>query len=221
MGVLTHKFITTYLFGPLDDRNYAHSGRNWIIVIIEHWTSEETRTITVETMTWKDSLVIGLAQTLSLIPGTSRAAATIMGAMLRGVKRASATEFSFLLAFPMMIAASAMNCEVPAPPTHDMVGMIMVGFITSFVVALAVVAWFIRYVQRHPFTGFGFYRIVFGAMVLALWAARCWCKEWIPAGGCGNPFGYSRPESLHHGIPTNAKSKSGNPSEAHGCISIL
>ena len=53
-----------------------------------------------------------------------------------------------------------------------MMGMIMVGFITSFVVALAVVAWFIRYVQSHPFTGFGFYRIFFGGLVLALWAAK-------------------------------------------------
>ncbi len=124
-------------------------------------------------MTRKDALVIGLAQVLSLIPGTSRSAATIMGGMLYGVKRASATEFSFLLAFPTMIAASAYELmKYHKLLTSDMLGMILLGFITSFVVALAVVAWFIHYVQRHPFTGFGFYRICFGALVLALWSAH-------------------------------------------------
>jgi undecaprenyl-diphosphatase len=172
IGVLTHKFITTYLFGPLTIGITLLVG-GIIIIIIERSTREEARTITVDSMTWQDALIVGLAQTLSLIPGTSRAAATIMGAMLRGVKRASATEFSFLLAFPVMIAASAFELmKYRHLLTHDVLGMIMIGFITSFVVALAVVAWFIRYVQRHPFTGFGYYRILFGAIVLALWAAK-------------------------------------------------
>lgn len=172
VGALTHKFITTYLFGPLTIAITLIVG-GIIIIIIERWTSEEMRTITVDSMTRKDALVVGLAQTLSLIPGTSRAAATIMGAMLRGVKRPAAAEFSFLLAFPVMIAASGYEMmKYRHLLTHDVLGMIMIGFITSFVVALAVVAWFIRYVQRHPFTGFGFYRILFGAIVLALWAAR-------------------------------------------------
>ena len=171
-GLITHKFITTYLFGPLTIGITLITG-GIIIIIIEAVTKDDKRTVTVETLTWKDSLVIGLAQSLSLIPGTSRAAATIMGAMLRGVKRASATEFSFLLAFPTMIAASGYELvKYRHLLTSDMVGMISIGFITSFVVALVVVAWFIRYVQRHPFTGFGFYRIIFGALVLALWAAK-------------------------------------------------
>ncbi len=172
IGVLTHKFITTYLFGPLTIGITLIVG-GIIIIIIEKTTREDKRTIVIDTMTWRDALVIGLAQTLSLVPGTSRAAATIMGGMLRGVKRASATEFSFLLAFPTMLAASIYEMmKYRDLLTSDMLGMIMVGFITSFVVALAVVAWFIRYVQRHPFTGFGFYRIIFGALVLALWAAK-------------------------------------------------
>ncbi len=172
LGLLTHKFITTYLFGPLTIGITLVVG-GIIIIIIERSTREDKRTITIDSLSWKDSLIIGLAQSLSLIPGTSRAAATIMGAMLRGVKRASATEFSFLLAFPTMIAASGYEMmKYRDLLTRDMLGMIMIGFITSFVVALAVVAWFIRYVQRHPFTGFGIYRIAFGAFVLALWAAK-------------------------------------------------
>ena len=172
IGVLTHKFITTYLFGPLTIGITLIVG-GIIIIIIEKTTREDKRTLVIDTLTWKDALVIGLAQSLSLVPGTSRAAATIMGAMLRGVKRASATEFSFLLAFPTMLAASVYELmKYRDLLTKDVIGMIMIGFITSFVVALAVVAWFIRYVQRHPFTGFGFYRIIFGALVLALWFAK-------------------------------------------------
>jgi len=172
VGFLTHKYITTYLFNPLTIGITLIVG-GIIIIIIERSTQEETRTITVDSMTARDALVIGLAQMLSLIPGTSRSAATIMGGMLRGVKRASATEFSFLLAFPVMIAASGFELlKYKNLLTHDVIGIIMIGFVTSFVVALAVVAWFIRYVQRHQFTGFGYYRIIFGAIVLALWAAK-------------------------------------------------
>ena len=172
LGALTHKFITTYLFGPLTIGITLLVG-GIIIIIIEKSSKEENRSIVVDTMTWRDALIIGLAQTLSLIPGTSRSAATIMGGMLRGVKRASATEFSFLLAFPVMIAASVYEMmKYRELLTSDVMGMIMIGFITSFVVALAVVAWFIRYVQRHEFTGFGIYRIFFGALVLALWGAK-------------------------------------------------
>ena len=124
-------------------------------------------------MTWRDALIVGLAQVLSLIPGTSRSAATIMGGMLRGIKRPSATDFSFMLAFPVMIAASVFElAKYRDLLTSDVIGMVMIGFITSFVVALAVVAWFIRYIQRHQFTGFGYYRIFFGALVLILSAAH-------------------------------------------------
>lgn len=172
IGLLTHKFITTYLFNPLTIAITLIVG-GIIIIVIEKTTREEARTTTIDTLTSGDALVIGLAQSLSLIPGTSRAAATIMGAMLRGVKRASATEFSFLLAFPTMIAASAYEMvKYRHLLTSDMVSIITIGFIVSFIVALAVVAWFIHFVQRHPFTGFGFYRIIFGALVLALWAAQ-------------------------------------------------
>jgi undecaprenyl-diphosphatase len=172
IGFLTHGFITKYLFGPLTIGLTLLIG-GIAIIIIEKTTKEASRKITVETLTRKDALIIGCAQVLSLIPGTSRSAATIMGGMLHGVKRASATEFSFLLAFPTMLAASAYELvKYHKLLTSDMWGMIMIGFITSFVVALAVVAWFIRYVQSHQFTGFGFYRIFFGALVLALWAAH-------------------------------------------------
>jgi undecaprenyl-diphosphatase len=168
IGFATHHFIKTYLFSPLSVAITLILG-GIAIIMIEKRTLEEQRTITVDTMTTKDALIVGLAQSLSLIPGMSRAAATIMGGMLRGIKRASATEFSFLLAFPTMVAASAYELlKYRHLLTKDMMGVLSLGFITAFVVALAIVAWFIRFVQRHSFSGFGVYRIAFGALIIAL-----------------------------------------------------
>jgi undecaprenyl-diphosphatase len=168
IGFATHHFIKTYLFTPVTVGLSLIIG-GIVIILIEKKTAEEKRTIAVDAMTAKDALIVGLAQSLSLIPGTSRAAATIMGGMLRGINRSAATEFSFLLAFPTMIAASLYELiKYRHLLSSDTIGMVAIGFITAFVVALAIVAWFIRYVQRHPFTGFGLYRILFGALVLAL-----------------------------------------------------
>jgi undecaprenyl-diphosphatase len=171
-GFLFHKVIKNYLFSPLTVGISLIVG-GVAIIIIEKMSKEESRTITMDTMRPSDALVIGLAQVLSLVPGTSRAAATIMGGMLRGVKRASATEFSFLLAFPVMIAASGFELmKYRDLLSRDMLGILGLGFVTAFVVALAVVAWLIRFVQRHDFTGFGVYRILFGALVLVMVAVH-------------------------------------------------
>ena len=172
VGFLFHKLITAYLFSPLTVGLTLLIG-GIIIILIEKKTDESKRMITLETMTPIDALIVGLAQVFSLIPGTSRSAATIMGGMLRGIKRPAATEFSFILAFPVMVAASGYEMvKYRHLLTHDMLGIISIGFITSFVVALVVVAWFIRYIQRHEFTGFGVYRIIFGALVLVLYAVN-------------------------------------------------
>ena len=169
-GYLFHPLISKYLFSSLVVGITLVIG-GIIIIAIEKRTEEDRRAITLDTMTWRDALVVGLAQVLSLIPGTSRSAATIMGGMLRGIKRPAATEFSFILAFPVMVAASGFEIvKYHHLLTRDMLGMIGIGFITSFVIALAVVAWFVRYIQRHEFTGFGIYRIVFGVLVLVLYA---------------------------------------------------
>lgn len=172
IGFATHHFIKEHLFTPTAVAFSLIIG-GIAIIVIEKRTTEGNRTIAVDTMTSRDAIVVGFAQALSLIPGTSRAAATIMGGMLRGIKRSDATEFSFLLAFPTMVAASAFELvKYRHLLTSDMLGVLMLGFLTSFIVALAIVAWFIRFVQRHPFTGFGVYRIVFGVVILALvaWA---------------------------------------------------
>jgi undecaprenyl-diphosphatase len=122
----------------------------------------------VDAMTWKDALKVGFAQCFSLIPGTSRSGATIIGGMLFGLSRQAATEFSFFLAVPIMFAASGYQL---VKYRHLLVAgdlaPFAVGFAVSFVGALVAVRALIRYVANHDFRAFAWYRIALGAAVLA------------------------------------------------------
>ena len=121
----------------------------------------------VDDMSAMDALKLGLAQTLALLPGTSRSGATIIGGMLFGLSRKAATEFSFFLAVPTLIAASLYSLykERHLLSMAD-AGMWAVGFITAFLSAFVCVRWLIRFVSTHDFRPFAWYRIVFGAAVL-------------------------------------------------------
>lgn len=118
-------------------------------------------------MTWLDALKVGFAQCFALIPGTSRSGATIIGGMLFGLSRKAATEFSFFLAVPTLVAAGAYdlwkNWGLFAAADLPTFG---VGLVTSFVCAFIVIRWLIRYVATHDFRWFAWYRIVFGILVL-------------------------------------------------------
>ncbi|MBA3504266.1 MAG: undecaprenyl-diphosphate phosphatase [Betaproteobacteria bacterium] len=121
----------------------------------------------VDAMRWSDALKVGFAQTFALIPGTSRSGATIIGGMLFGLSRQTATEFSFFLAIPTLFAACGYeivkNRELLAQADLPAFG---VGFATAFVSAFLCIRWLLRYVSRHDFTPFAWYRIVFGAIIL-------------------------------------------------------
>ncbi|MEN3352776.1 MAG: undecaprenyl-diphosphatase [Betaproteobacteria bacterium] len=122
----------------------------------------------VDQMTWKEALKIGIAQAFALIPGTSRSGATIIGGMLFGLSRRAATEFSFFLAVPTLVAAGAYDlfkhrdllsaADVP---------LFAAGFVAAFVSAFVCVRWLIRYIATHDFTVFAWSRIAFGIIVLA------------------------------------------------------
>lgn len=120
-------------------------------------------------LTTKNYLLIGLAQSLSVIPGVSRAAATIVGGMFNGMDRKEATEFSFLLAIPTMMAATALDLfksrHILASQNITMLG---VGTILSFVVALFAVKYFLKYVESHDFKIFGVYRIILAILFFFL-----------------------------------------------------
>jgi undecaprenyl-diphosphatase len=122
----------------------------------------------VDDMRWTDALKIGVAQAFALIPGTSRSGATIIGGMLFGLSRKAATEFSFFLAVPTLVAAGVYSLwKERALLSMADVPSFAVGLAVSFVSALLCIRWLIRYVSRHDFVPFAWYRIVFGAVVLA------------------------------------------------------
>ena len=137
------------------------------ILVIERTTRKVT-TESVEGMGWKTALGIGLIQCLSMIPGVSRSGATIMGALALGVERKTAAEFSFFVAVPTMIGASAYALlKSGGSLGAGDFGDIAIGFLVSFVVAIAVIKAFIGIVTRYGFAPFAWYRIVVGSAALA------------------------------------------------------
>ncbi len=128
----------------------------------------------VNSIDYKTAVMIGLFQCLSLIPGTSRSGSTILGAILIGVGRSAGAEFSFFMAIPTMLGASAIKglkfflSGVSATGTE--IGVLVVGCVVSFLVSLAVIKGLMEYVRRHSFSAFGVYRIVLGIVVLAYFA---------------------------------------------------
>jgi undecaprenyl-diphosphatase len=134
------------------------------------WVEKRPRKAIVESvddMTWRDALKVGIAQAFALIPGASRSGATIIGGMLFGLSRRAATEFSFFLAVPTLVAAGAYDFWKNRAlfDSSDM-GMFAVGSVIAFLSALACVRWLIRYVASHDFMPFAWYRIAFGLAVL-------------------------------------------------------
>jgi undecaprenyl-diphosphatase len=124
----------------------------------------------VDDMSALDALKVGVAQAFALIPGTSRSGATIIGGMLFGLSRRAATEFSFFLAVPTLLAAGAYDCwkhrDLLSAADLPVFG---VGFVASFVSAFLCVRWLLRYIATHDFTVFAWYRIAFGLLILATW----------------------------------------------------
>jgi undecaprenyl-diphosphatase len=125
----------------------------------------------VADMPVKTAVGIGIAQCLSMIPGVSRSAATIMGALTLGVERRTAAEFSFFLAIPTMLGATTLEfvkhrSELMAGASGVGIGTVAVGFVVSFVVAMVVVRAFVRFISRHSFAPFAWYRLVVGVIAL-------------------------------------------------------
>lgn len=121
----------------------------------------------VEGLSWKTALGIGVIQCVAMIPGVSRSGATIMGALSMGVDRRAAAEFSFFLAIPTMLAASAYDLLKSGATLGQGEWLsIAIGFVVSFVVAIVVIRWFVGIVSRHGFAPFAWYRIIVGAVAL-------------------------------------------------------
>jgi len=116
----------------------------------------------------RTSLLIGFCQSLAMVPGVSRSGATIMGSLLLGLDRKIATEFSFFLAIPTMFAATSFSLykQRDALMTGDNLALVAIGFVTAFIVALAVVRVAVGFISKHGFRVFAYYRIVLGTLIL-------------------------------------------------------
>lgn len=167
VGFLFHRIIEEHLFSPAVVAASLIVG-GAIIIFIERRSLRFDVSDIVNTR-WMQALWVGLAQVLSLIPGVSRAGATIIGGMLAGLNRPASTQFSFYLSIPTMFAASLYSLFKARHllSLHDAVPL-GIGFVAAFVSALLVVRAFISFVQRHDFTGFGYYRILAGLAILLL-----------------------------------------------------
>lgn len=138
------------------------------IVIENAAKNKQPKTNQLEMISYKEALLIGLFQVLSIIPGTSRSGSTIIGALLIGVSRVAAAEFTFFLAVPVMFGLSALKLlDFGFSFTTDEIVILLVGCVTAFAVSLGVVKFLMSYIKKKDFKLFGAYRIVLGVLVLA------------------------------------------------------
>lgn len=166
LGLAFGKAIQAHLFTPRVVATTFILG-GFVILWAERTTARAVRVTSVEAMRPLDALGVGLVQCAALIPGTSRSGATIIGGMLLGLSRRTATEFSFFLSMPTLLGAGAYSLwkERAALSVAD-VPMFAVGLVFSFLSAWVCVRWLLRYISTHTFTPFAWYRIAFGIVVL-------------------------------------------------------
>jgi undecaprenyl-diphosphatase len=171
IGVIAHKYIKMMLDTPLVVP-IAFIVGGIAILVIEHY-AQRPRIKSVDDIDWKTALFVGFCQCLAMIPGVSRSGATIMGARVFRVDRATSAEFSFFLAIPTMLGATVYDLYKNWK-TLDWQGggLIAIGFVVAFFSALVVVKPFLHFVSRHGFGVFAWYRIAVGALALVLLVMR-------------------------------------------------
>jgi undecaprenyl-diphosphatase len=169
LGLLFGKTIKAHLFTPVVVATTFIVG-GFIILWAEKRQAaggNAVRVTDADDMTWKDALKVGLVQCFAMVPGTSRSGATIIGGMLLGLSRKAATDFSFYLAIPTLIGAGVYSLyKERALLSMADVPMFTVGLVVSFLSAWVCVRWLLRFIASHSFTGFAYYRIAFGVVVL-------------------------------------------------------
>ncbi len=172
IGLLFDNAINTYLYNP------------WVVaaaliiygvlfIVIENRRNPE-KVSDIASMSFKTALIIGVFQVLALIPGTSRSGATILGAVILGASRTLAAEFSFFLAVPVMLGASALKIVKYLMDGGSLLGqnlgILLVGMAVAYIVSVAAIRFLMGYIRNHDFKAFGWYRIVLGVIVLVYFA---------------------------------------------------
>lgn len=167
IGFLLYKAVKDFLLGNELVVVYALLIGGILLIVFEYFHKEPAEGGGIRALRYRDAVVIGLFQALAIVPGVSRSAATIVGGLLLGMRRAAIVEFSFLLAVPTMLAATGYDL-LKSYETLDTgsIGLMLLGAGTAFVVALAALHTFLRFVKRYTFTPFGAYRIVLALVFL-------------------------------------------------------
>lgn len=174
IGLLLHGFVKKYLLASPLIVSIALIVGGILIIWFEKWNAKRSQPLSIKhnddsNVGYVQAVQVGLYQSIAMIPGVSRSAATIIGGQLSGVSKMDIVEFSFILAIPTMAAASALDLYKGVGEIgSNEVMLLAVGFISAFMVALIAIKGFIGYIQKHNFTGFAVYRIIVGILFLVL-----------------------------------------------------
>ena len=180
-GFLLYKTFKGYLMENLSVIVWALLLGGVFLIFFEYWHREKTDTTdprfaegsgearSIESISYRNCFLIGTCQAIAMVPGVSRAAATILGGLFLGVKRKTIVEFSFLLAVPTMHSATGYDLlKTGFTFSADQFSLLFVGFIVSFLIAILAIKFLLHYIERHDFKWFGWYRIIIGLIFLLI-----------------------------------------------------
>lgn len=169
IGFVLYKLVKTYLIGNLQLTLFMLVSGGVVIILLERFFQKQSQRLKIENLNTVQSLIIGAFQSLAVIPGVSRAAATILSGVGIGLERKEATKFSFMLAIPTMFAATGYDLLKSAGSFNSSeLNILLVGFVVSFISALVTIKCFISFVQTRTLIAFGVYRIIAGSVLLLL-----------------------------------------------------
>lgn len=169
IGLVAYKIVKEYLLGSISTVAWSLLIGGVLLILFEKLFTPKAREdkSELQNITYLNCLILGLFQSVAMIPGVSRAAATIVGGMLLGIQRKTIVEFSFLLAVPTMFAATGLDLVKSAGTfsSSDFI-VLLVGFLTSFIMAAISIRWLMSYIKKHDFTWFGIYRVAVAILFL-------------------------------------------------------
>jgi undecaprenyl-diphosphatase len=169
VGLALHRWIKQVLFASPSIIAWALIAGGVVFIAVERWHAPPAQARDAESISLRQALSVGVAQIFALIPGVSRSGASIVGGMLSGLDRSTATTFSFYLAIPTLGAATVVDLFGSLGHlTSGDIGRLAVGTLVSMMVAWITIGWLLRYVTNHSFVVFGIYRIIVGIAILAL-----------------------------------------------------
>ena len=160
IGLTVYKAIKGFLMGNLSVVLLSLLIGGVALIVFERFREEDDRDIDFTEITYRKAFLIGLFQAIAVIPGVSRSAATIVGGSLLGVSKRTIVEFSFILAVPTMLAATGLELVKSQAALSGNFGILWIGFVVSFITAIAAIKWLLAYVKKRDFSLFGWYRIV-------------------------------------------------------------